>query len=69
MPKMTSEHEESIQFRLPEEDKRLFQAAAAKLRISLSAWLRMAGLEKIERDGERAKEPTVKTRPRSAKAR
>ena len=52
MPKMTSEHEDTIQFRLPEADKRAFQEAAAKMRVSLSAWLRIAGLEKIERDAD-----------------
>jgi uncharacterized protein (DUF1778 family) len=48
-------HEAYVRFRLPEEDKALFEAAAAKLRISLSAFLRMAALEKVERDKERAK--------------
>lgn len=50
MPKTTVDLEDAIRFRLPTADKRRFEEAAAKMRISLSAWLRLAGLEKIERE-------------------
>jgi hypothetical protein len=50
MPKLNAEHEESVHLRCPAVDKRAFQEAASRMRISLSAWLRLAGLEKIERE-------------------
>lgn len=53
MPKSTAEHEAVIQFRAPERFKRTFEAAAKAQRLSLSAWLRLAALEKAERDGQR----------------
>jgi hypothetical protein len=56
MPKTTVELEEAIRFRMSKEDKRAFEAAAAKMRISVSAWLRLAALEKIEREQDRERE-------------
>lgn len=39
-----------VKIRIPAKDKASFEAAAGQMRISLSAWLRLAGYEKIERE-------------------
>jgi hypothetical protein len=54
MPKTPIKLPESFKFRLSVEDRRRFEAAAAKLSLSLSAFLRVAAIEKIERDKERS---------------
>jgi uncharacterized protein (DUF1778 family) len=47
-----SKLEERIELRLPDDEKHAFQQAAAKQRISLSLWLRLAALKVIkEHDG------------------
>jgi hypothetical protein len=37
-----------IKLRLSKDDKERFEAEAAKMRLTLSAWLRLAGVEKLE---------------------
>jgi hypothetical protein len=49
-PMPTKPADERIQLRVPGEDKPLFEEAAATMRISVSAWLRLAGFEKLERE-------------------
>lgn len=50
MPKTTIDLPERLELRLATGDKRRFERAAAKMRLSLSAWLRLAGLEKLDRE-------------------
>jgi hypothetical protein len=50
MPKTTIDLPERLNLRLAGGDKKRFQAAARKVRLSLSAWLRLAALEKVSRD-------------------
>lgn len=64
MPKKPGVHEDYIRFRLPEADKRAFEEAAEKMRISLSGWLRLAGVEKLERDGGDAPKSKAPKAPR-----
>jgi hypothetical protein len=53
MPKTSVDLEESFRFRLSKADRREFEEAAAKMSISLSAWLRIAGKEKLERERDK----------------
>lgn len=50
MPKTPVKLPETFKFRLSAEDRRRFEAAADKLSLSLAAFLRVAAIEKIERD-------------------
>jgi hypothetical protein len=53
MPKKTGEFDVVIRLWISQEDKERFEAEAKRLRVSMSAWLRMAGLEKLEHDREK----------------
>lgn len=39
-----------VRVRLPASDKKEIEAAARRMRISVSSWIRIAALEKLERD-------------------
>jgi hypothetical protein len=69
MPKTTSEHGGYIRFRLPPADKAAFEEAAARKRVSLSAWLRMAGMDALERDaaGTTVSPRTATSKPKKAR--
>jgi hypothetical protein len=42
-----------IKLRLSPEDRDRFKAEADKMRLTVSAWLRLAGIEKLEKKGGR----------------
>jgi hypothetical protein len=47
-----SDMDAELKIRLPGKDKKAFEEAADKMRVSLSAWMRIAGWQKIENDAE-----------------
>jgi hypothetical protein len=48
--------DERVNLRLAQQDKERFETAAEKMRLSLSAWLTLAGLEKLERDSAESRD-------------